>query len=141
MSSINVTELDEVPLTVFKGKDISLVLKDSKLSLHDTNDNVYDIDLEGDGFDITDPIKVYEHLEFIIRTAKSFIVLGYDEDDGFIEISRIRYTKNDPLNKMYFAPSEHCKYRVSKLFDIGNKELLLDNTPVIGSSIQNYIYA
>ena len=141
LSSINTTELDEVPLTVFKGKDISLVLKDSKLSLRDTNDNVYDVDLEGDGFDITDPIKVYEHLEFIIRTAKSFTILGYDEDDGFIEISRIRYTKNDPLNKMYFAPSEHCKYRVSNLFDIGNKELLLDNTPVIGSSIQNYIYA
>lgn len=94
-----------------------------------------------DGFDITEPIKVSDHDEFLIRTSKELIRLAY-KDNEFTELSRIKYSENSVLNKLYFVPLEHCKYHVSKLMDVGeNGELMLDNAPIISSSMLNYTYA
>lgn len=94
-----------------------------------------------DGFDITEPIKVSDHDEFLIRTSKELIRLAC-KDNEFTELSRVKYSENNILNKLHFVPLEHCKYHVSKLMDVGeNGELMLDNTPIISSSMLNYTYA
>jgi len=113
-----------------------------------SNNIFYDLPEEAklNGFDITEPFKVDDHIEFLIRTSKEFIRLAYyktdDHDGEFVEMSRVKYSENNALNKLYFTPLEHCKYHVSKLMNVGeNGELMLDNAPIISSSILNYTYA
>ena len=125
------------------GNSYHLISEDNVIKLVNSAANkTYTLSAKAiDGFDITEPIKVHEHDEFLIRTSSEFIHLVFDEDEGFVELSKIKYGENSELNRLYFAPLEHCKYHISKLMGIGDDELLLDDAPVISSSMLNYTYA